>query len=69
MNMKTGAAARGHCGKGPATYLDCMVGEEMPDVILEEMPDVILEEMPDVILEEMREVASWNLCIAETACS
>ncbi|MEH2945144.1 hypothetical protein VSQ32_20485 [Lachnospiraceae bacterium KK002] len=61
MNMKTGAAARGHCGKGPATYLDCMVGEEMPDVIL--------EEMPDVILEEMREVASWNLCIAETACS
>ena len=59
--MKTGAAARGHCGKGPATYLDCMVGEEMPDVIL--------EEMPDVILEEMREVASWNLCIAETACS
>ena len=51
--MKTGAAARGHCGKGPATYLDCMVGEEMPDVIL----------------EEMREVASWNLCIAETACS
>ena len=59
--MKTGAAARGHCGKGPATYLDCMVAEEMPDVIL--------EEMPDVILEEMREVASWNLCIAETACS
>lgn len=41
----------------------------MPDLILEEMPDLILKEMPGLILKEMPEVASWNLCIAETACS
>ena len=69
MNMKTGAAARSHCGKGTATYLDCMVGEDMPGLILEDMPDLILKDMPGLILEDMPEVASWNLCIAETACS